>query len=141
MLRSKNYMNQKQKFAIPKFQLWKFSLVMRIWLQNVLDWLKCSNLSPKLFCDVIVKHFYHLQVLLKIVKKHIYPPIYFNDLNLPRDEFLWSEKLFHKKYEFWRIFEYPSYCHIFNRSEVTPSFQCNCTSLPNHNSMYHINYT
>ena len=35
-------------------------------------------------------------------------------------------------------FEYPSYCHIFNRSEITPSFDQNSTSLVSYNPMHHL---
>ena len=87
-------------------------------------WLKWSNLFPKLFCgDVLWGIFYHPQVFLKIVKNCISTHLF----HWPQITMGWvlmiRKVLPSKSMNSEEYFEYPSYCHIFNRSEVTPSFQ------------------
>ena len=61
------------------------------------DWWKWSNLSPKLLCNVTMRYFLSSTSFFENCQKAHSQHIYFNDLNLPWDEFLWSEKLFHQK--------------------------------------------
>ena len=121
----KNYINPEKNFQLQNINFENIFLTMRIWLENVFGLIKVIKPLPKTFLQ---RYYYELffiihKIFLKIVKKRIsthllyWPQITMGWVLMIR-KVLPSKSMSSEEY-----FEYPSYCHIFNRSEVTPSFQ------------------
>ena len=102
-------------FTLVKKNIWSVKFwnfikkILMIWYgcKMLSDWLKWSNLSPKLFCDVTMTYFWWTNIFSEISQKPYLPCLGFFEQNIPGMSSYDPRSSSIEKYEFWRIFWIP----------------------------------